>query len=316
MRQVRIRDVNTKRWRTKWFLLCAAGMLLGGCGSPEASLEPAEPQTEAASPAEPKPTLPAIDPPYSFDFDRMTASDFGAYFQEDYGGSAEEYLLLSGTEWENHVVHIAGEEEGPCVYVIAGVHGDEEAAWQAGKLLQRVSLRAGDLYVLAPANRWGAEKEPKSRYVISGEDLNRSFPGDPEGNAAERIADSIYKDVERTAPELVLDLHEARPVREGYDSLGSTLIFTDMRDSMELLMTLVSETETGELCSEPYSLYGPGPSGSVNAEISRGLDIPVITVETSRVYPIKRRISDQLAVVWRVLEWFDMAGEGENEDGI
>ena len=47
-----------------------------------------------------------------------------------------------------------------------------------------------------------------ARHVtISEEDLNRSFPGNPQGTLAERIADIIFRSIEQTAPLIVLDLH-------------------------------------------------------------------------------------------------------------
>lgn len=250
-----------------------------------------------------------IDPIYDFSFSDRTASDFVSKFSPLSSGKKEWYPLLEGSEWENCVVHLSGEASGPSVYLVAGVHGDEEAAWQAGKLLQSISIQAGDLYLLAPANRWGAEKEKKSRYVTDDQDLNRSFPGNPEGSASEQIAAAIYQDVKRVSPVLVLDLHEARPVHSNYDFLGNSLIFTEMGDQMELLLDLLAETESGNLCGGAFSLYGPGPEGSINREVSRNLAIPVITVETYRGYEMERRVTDHLSIVWYVLKQLGMINE-------
>lgn len=310
------------RRNTYLCILCVTGVLLGGCGSPEAyeiSQEQVlastdetdedyeewvkdQDETETSIQEDVIP----IDPEYTFEFENMEASDFGGFFLKDYESRTEWYPLAEGTEWENQAVHISGAENGAVIYIVAGVHGDEEAAWQAGKLLQKISIKAGNLYILSPANCWGARKDPKSRYVISHEDLNRSFPGNPEGNAAERIADAIYKDIQDKSPDFVLDLHEARPVQEEYDFLGNSLIFTDMAENMEILMDMVSETEAGTLCSEPFGLYGPGPDGSVNAEVSRGLKIPVITIETFRGYSMETRITDHMDLVQYVLQEFGM----------
>lgn len=43
--------------------------------------------------------------------------------------------------------------------------------------------------------------------TLSREDLNRSFPGKPDGSLAERVACRIFDAIERTEPDLVLDLH-------------------------------------------------------------------------------------------------------------
>lgn len=47
-----------------------------------------------------------------------------------------------------------------------------------------------------------------SRHItLSEEDLNRSFPGNPEGSLAERMAHTILQSILVTEPSLVLDLH-------------------------------------------------------------------------------------------------------------
>ena len=312
--------MQVKRYRV---LVVFISLLLGGCCLPKAETEKKEQATIQKNETDEnyeewvkdpeekilKTQQIPIDPPYEFDIELMKPADFGEYFINEYESQTELYFIAENTEWENNVVHISGEEPGNVVYIVAGVHGDEEAAWQTGELLKKISIKAGELYILSPANRWGAEKNPKSRYVISHEDLNRSFPGDKEGNVAERIAYTIYNDIEQAAPDLVLDLHEAKPVSGQYDFIGNSLIFTDMNDQMELLMDMVSETESGALCNTAFNLYGPGPEGSVNAEISKNLKIPVITIETYRGYTMETRLTDQMDLIQYVLKRFQMIEE-------
>lgn len=282
-------------------IFCAAMMLLGGCIQPEAGGSP-----KAVTQVVLEGVTYTVDAPYDFNPKEMLPEDFGDYFKTDYDSKTETYKIAEGTQWENEVVHISGEEEGSVIYIIAGVHGDEEAAWRTGELLEKISIRAGDLYVVAPANPWGAAAEPKTRYVYEKQDLNRSFPGNPEGTEAERVADSLFQDVKRVAPDFVLDLHEARVVSEGRDFLGSSLIFTELGDKMDLLLDMILETQAGTLCSESFDYLGPGPAGSVNHSISTELSTPTITVETFRGYPMERRISDQLAIVQYVMRDFGL----------
>lgn len=244
-----------------------------------------------------------IDPPYDFDPDAMEAKDFGDYFTASYSDCQRTtYPILEDSDYENEVTQITGAEEGAVIYVIAGVHGDEEAAWRTGNLLKKIDIKAGTLYVLSPANPWGAEQEPRTRYVTGEEDLNRCFPGDPSGSAAQQVAAAIMADVERVQPDFVFDLHEARIVKSSQDFLGSSLIFTSMEGMEELFMNMVMATEMGELCSEPFKYYSPGPEGSVNRTITEQLGVPTITVETFRGYEMEQRIGDQLAVVQYVLK--------------
>ena len=152
-----------------------------------------------------------IDPPYDFDPAEMVPDDFGDYFTDcDHPTQVSTYKLAEGTDIENEVTVLQGEEEGPTIYIVAGVHGDEIAGWMTGNLVKKIGIRAGTVHILSPANRWGAEADPRVRYVTEQEDLNRSFPGDPEGNMAQRVADSIYQDIQRVDPVFLFDLHEAR----------------------------------------------------------------------------------------------------------
>lgn len=247
-----------------------------------------------------------IDPPYDFDVDTMQPRDFGDYFAADYPDCTVSTYKIGESETENEVTLIESANEGPTVYVIAGVHGDEAAAWNTGKLLKKITLSCGKLYVLAPANRWGAAQEEPTRYVTGEEDLNRSFPGSADGNMAERVANTIYQDVERAAPDFVFDLHEARIVSSGRDFLGSCIIFTDMTKIGDLVMDIISKSENGELFSEPLNYYSPGPAGSVNQTITTQLGVPTITVETFRGYPMERRIGDQLDLVQYTLRYYGM----------
>lgn len=241
-----------------------------------------------------------IDPPYDFDFATMVPKDFGALFEKTYPSTVSTYKLLPGTAYENEVTVIQGAEAGPVVYVVAGVHGDEEAAWQTGKLLKKISIKAGTLYILAPANRWGAEAKPKTRTAFSG-DINRSFPGKADGKAAEQIANSIFRDIADKKPEFVFDLHEARVIEEGRDFLGSSLVYSDLDLFGDLFLDIILATESGEICSGAFNYYAPGPAGSINNTVTNQLKIPTMTIETFRGYEMKVRVADQLDIIQYVL---------------
>ena len=291
--------------------LCLAGALLASCAAPAPPvLSRSAAQSAPEEPANSAGGLPAdyvIDPPYDFDPEEMLPRDFGDYFTQDFEGcQVSTYKIGEGSPWENEVTLIQSEHEGPAVYVIAAVHGDEEAAYRAGNLLKKITIQSGSLYILSPANPWGAAMEPPSRYVVLGEDLNRSFPGDPAGRPAQQAAAYIFADVERVQPDFVFDLHEARIVSEGRDFLGSSLIFTSLEGMDDLFLEMITDTENGLLCSEPFQYYSPGPAGSVNRIVTTQLGIPTVTVETFRGYEMERRIGDQLDVVQYVLRWYGM----------
>ena len=94
----------------------------------------------------------------------------------------------------------------PEVAVVAGVHGDELSGIRAVRRLREadLDLRRGVAFVLANP----AAIEAGERYLDS--DLNRAFPGDPDGDREERIAARLCEFVSgRTS----LSLHgtEAEP---------------------------------------------------------------------------------------------------------
>ena len=195
-----------------------------------------------------------IDPPYDFDPDTMVPADFGDYFTQDYPTQVSTYLLGEGTDIENEVNVLKGQEDGPTVYIVAGVHGDEIAGWMTGNLVKKIGIKAGELHILAPANRWGASADPRTRYVTGEQDLNRSFPGDPDGTMAERVADSIYQDIAKVDPIFLFDLHEALANKSDRDFLGSSLIYTSLDKMSDMYMDLLMATETGDLCSARLNL--------------------------------------------------------------
>ena len=236
--------------------------------------------------------------------DQWKLEDFAGCLEARFDTAAEEYPLLEGTEEENTVCVLRGAEEGPAVYLVAGVHGDEVAGWRAGNLLKGATLKAGTLYIVSPANLYGAEQD--QRTTKSDRDLNRNFPGDPEGWDAQRIAWSIFSDIQDKQPDLVLDLHEARAVQGGRDALGNSLICQSLDGIGDLILDALLDSEAGSLCSGALTLYGSPPAGSINQTVTEQLGIPVITVETYREEPLAQRVRNQLEFTEYVLNYYGL----------
>ena len=246
----------------------------------------------------------AVEPTDDWDIWSMKLSDAGAFFEKIFDVEQSTYKLMEGELTETEVLHVHSNNEGPCVYIVGAVHGDERAAWYAALLLREATISCGDLDILAPANANGARN--LTRYVAGRQDLNRSFPGDPSGNEAERLADAIINDIADKKPSLVLDLHEAIVLTQDRDFLGSTYIFTDLKGMEDLFFDLLAATGDGKICHNEFGFNGPGPEGSINATVTRELRIPVITVETFRGFDIGRRVYDQLDTIQFVLDYLGM----------
>ena len=246
----------------------------------------------------------AIEPKDDWDIWSMELSDVGPFFEKEFEVEKSSYKLMEGQITETEVLHIHSANPGPAVYIVGAVHGDERAAWYAALLLKQASISCGDLYILVPANAYGARN--LTRYVVRNQDLNRSFPGEPSGDEAEQLAYAIFRDIAGKRPDLVLDLHEAIVLTQDRDFLGSTYIFTELDGIEDLFFELLVATEEGRICHNEFGFTGPGPAGSVNAEVTRNLRIPTITVETFRGFEIGRRVYDQLDTIQFVLDFMGM----------
>ncbi len=243
--------------------------------------------------------------------DEWKLPDFDGCFEKRYETVVETYKIAEGTEEENTVTVLRGEEEGPTVYIVAGVHGDEQAGWRAGNLVKDATVKAGTVYIVSPANQHGAEND--RRRTKGDWDLNRNFPGDPNGWDAERIAYSIFTDIQDKKPVIVLDLHEAIAKEDDYEKLGSnyaalgnSLICQSLDGIGDLVLEAILESEDGNLCANPLILYGSPPSGSVNETVTNRLGIPAITVETLRAEPLSQRVQNQLEIVEFVFEYYGL----------
>ena len=305
-------------------ILLLAVLLLFGCSQPAETKQTSAPEPTATPEPTAEPTVEpteepntvtidgevflydgfsVVEPEVTFDIYEKTVSDFVDDFDTVYEVDRESYLLTPGADTETTVVKIVGKEPGPVVYVAAGIHGNERAAWYAGLMLQNVTIKAGTLYVLAPANAQGARL---NRRTVGDEDPNRCFPGDVNGTLAQRICYAIFHDIEEKQPEILLDLHEAIVYSAGRDFLGSNLIYSSLTGMEDLFFDLLFDTQDGKVTSRPFNVNGPGPAGSMNRTVAEELGIPAITVETFRGFPMERRVSDQLKIVAYVLRYKGM----------
>lgn len=112
--------------------------------------------------------------------------------------------LREGTEEETPVYIIRADRDGPTAFVVAGLHGDETAGYQAAGLITDWTVDAGTLIVIPEAYRPAVESG--TRYGPDG-DLNRDFPAGEEPESP--LAREIWAVMEEYDPDLVLDIHTA-----------------------------------------------------------------------------------------------------------
>ncbi len=124
---------------------------------------------------------------------------------------------------------INGIAEGPIVFVCAASHGDEcNGTGIARELVYGVdhSNLRGVLVVAPVLNLPGFLRN--ERDLPDGRDLNRNFPGKPDGNSAQRIADAIFtKMVEKC--DYGIDLHTATRGRSNILQVRGDMTNTEVR---------------------------------------------------------------------------------------
>ncbi|WHY88511.1 M14 family metallopeptidase [Neobacillus novalis] len=126
-----------------------------------------------------------------------------------HGEKVKGYLQFPLIEEKLPVFLINGEEEGPAVLILGGIHGCEytsiDAALEIGKTLLPKEVK-GKIAVIPIAN-------PRSFYTRSiyvhpedNKNLNRSFPGKEDGTAAEKLAYCLNETAIKEA-DYIIDLH-------------------------------------------------------------------------------------------------------------
>jgi predicted deacylase len=129
------------------------------------------------------------------------------------------------------MIVLTGEQPGPTVAILGGVHGDEiEGVLAARRIIEALrgdgALRGGEVRVAAPAHpaAWAAGTRVSP---VDGGNLARVFPGSAEGGPTERVAAHLTQNVLAGA-DLLVDLHSAgrtfdMPLLVGYHSGDETL---------------------------------------------------------------------------------------------
>ncbi len=199
-------------------------------------------------------------------------------------------------------------ESGAVVLIVAGIHGDEPASFEAAEQLKKMPLDRGILYILSPVNVIGAKNHERR---FGDHDLNRAFPGDAQGDEAERAAAVLMRVIRQIQPDLILDLHEARAHEAPVDFLGNSLIFTELGDVSESFFSLVADPETEAGISVPINTFSPGVAGSLNRVAAEQYRIPVLTVESFQGEAMEQRIHFHQRIVGYFLHQMKMQDSQE-----
>ncbi|MBL1219010.1 MAG: succinate dehydrogenase [Planctomycetes bacterium] len=174
--------------------------------------------------------------------------------------------------WVPVRVHRA-RKAGPRVFLTAAIHGDEinglgiirEAMLRLGP-----ELKAGTLICVPVVNMFGFEAG--QRYTPDRRDLNRMFPGSPNGSLANRVANILFDEVVRKC-DYGIDLHSAAEGRTNFPNVRGDLNVPGVRT--------LAESFGCELI-----VHGRGPEGSLRYAACQA-GCPTIILEAGEVAKIE-----------------------------
>lgn len=180
------------------------------------------------------------------------------------------------------VVHIGHNAPGPHLAVIAAMHGTEYASVAAlGRLIQTLNPATvqGTLTLVPVANQLAFES--RTMYVCppDGKNLNRTFPGNPQGSYAEVLADLLWRAVGAPATH-ILDIHGGELVEGLVPFVGAY--------SIEAHEHLAHQSRAlAEAFDTPYLVLNNVPvatqGGSRLAHVATRAHIPAALVEAGQL---------------------------------
>ncbi len=147
-----------------------------------------------------------------------------------------------------HVVH--GRKPGPTLFVSAAVHGDEVIGVEiVRRLLRSASLDhvKGTLLAVPIVNSFGFMAH--SRYLPDRRDLNRSFPGSPQGSLAARLANLFMEEIVKKS-DVGIDLHSAALHRTNLPQIRVTPLKPEtmaLAEAFGAPLILASRTRPGSI---------------------------------------------------------------------
>ena len=181
-------------------------------------------------------------------------------------------LELANGEIKLPVTVLHGHGTGKTMLITAGVHAGEYVGIQAAiELSQKLKIEkvTGTIIIVKVMNRPAFEARNGSMGLTDDKNLNREFPGDPQGTEMERLAWAVSQELQPVA-DYYIDLHSG----DDYEKLTPYVYYAGMAAE-----EVVAESrKMAEQVDVPYMVKSNVASGgSYNYAASQG--IPSILIE-------------------------------------
>jgi predicted deacylase len=172
---------------------------------------------------------------------------------------------LDGLSLATPVLVVNGAQTGPVLCLTAAVHGDELNGVEiVRRILHGIDPEklSGTVIGVPIVNLQGFQRN--SRYLTDRRDLNRFFPGNPQGNTASRIAHSFFDEIISHC-NLLVDIHTGSFHRTNLPQIRGDLHYPEV-------------TAFAQAFGIPVILHSEGSDGMLR-HAAVGIGIPAVTLE-------------------------------------
>ncbi len=252
----------------------------------------------------------------------------------------QRFAIMPGTKYETPFYVFGTGRPGPIALALGGVHGNEPGGWLAAdRAVDRVRPTAGALLMIPHVNKVAMSLFERTTTEIG--DVNRAYPGNPDGTPAQRIAFEITNVIRDYHVDLVVDMHESwafykdRP-QNGTAFLGQTVATNGGGRGADLARASVESVNSRILASQEEFFFrdrfgsnqaaapgvqnGPSPAGASapNAANPSGVSSSSLGLSTfvPGVVAILVEMGQQQSLERRIALHVDMLQEFLRRDGV
>ena len=218
---------------------------------------------------------------------------------------------MEGTEWEARATIFHSGHAGPRFMVLGGVHGNEPGAWMGAESAAMWEVERGMLIVLPRLNHRAAAAFQRTLDGIG--DLNRMYPGEPDGIPMSIMAHEVTQLVRQWLPHWFWDMHESwgffneRGENSGTAFIGQTITSADPA-AHAVLQAVVPSVNEGITPREELLVrlrhggtWGRGPGRSSLSMGSHVTGVKAVLVEMGQMNQSEWRRSELQQILLRAV---------------